>query len=81
MRDFAAQFKPIAFRQLDAKGQLLSNAGLAGGIDEAAYLREIGDARGTASMSVPNGIERNIQTLLAAALVHIQFWDLGTVPV
>jgi hypothetical protein len=32
-------------------------------------------------MSVPNGIERNIQTLLAAALVHIQFWDLGTVPV
>src|SRR6476660_7367040 len=76
MRHLAREVEPIAVRELNVESQPLAGVRLAGGIDEATAFGKVGDARSTAPASVPNGFERHVQTLLAAAVVHIQFWDL-----
>jgi hypothetical protein len=73
MRNLTRQLEAVAVRELDLKAQPFTDHSFAGRVDKTAALGEVGDARGTVSMSVPNGIERNVYTLLAPALVHIQF--------
>jgi len=78
MRDFAGQIEQTAIRKVHAEGEHFAGMSFAGRIDETASFRQIGDTCGTVPVPVPNGFERNIQTLLAATVVHIQCWDLGT---
>jgi hypothetical protein len=75
VRYFAREFEPITVGQLDAKGQSFADVGFPSRVDKAPALGEIGDARGTVSVSVPNGLQRDFHSLFSAAFAHIQFWD------
>jgi hypothetical protein len=75
VRDLSVQFEPAAVRKLDAKSEALADTGFAGSVDKAAAFGKVGDPRGTVSVSVPNGLQRNFHSLFSAAFTHIQFWD------
>ncbi|HET9478298.1 MAG TPA: hypothetical protein VFO72_03070 [Pyrinomonadaceae bacterium] len=71
MGHFAGQLEPGAVRELDPESQLLTDIGLAEGIDKTSALREVGDPRRAFEGAAPNGIQTNLQSLFTAAVVHI----------
>jgi hypothetical protein len=72
VRHFAREFEPTTVGELDAKGQSLADVGFSGSVDKAPALREVGYARGTVSVSVPNGLQRDFHSVFSAAFAHIQ---------